>query len=550
LLVVGLRLRGAWRAGAVPAPPVLLTDVTARSGVRFLHRNGSCGRHYYPEALGAGCAMLDYDGDGWLDLFLVQGAPLPGFRASGPLWPALYRNNRDGTFTDVTQAAGLAHEFYGIGVAVGDYDNDGHPDLFVTALGGNHLFHDEGGQFYRDVTRQAGVAGRDLCTSAAWLDYDGEGRLDLFVCRYMDYSVATNRQCHDDRGRSAYCLPDVYEGTPSLLYRNSGDGTFTDVTTRSGIGRATGRALGVVSADFDGDGRPDIFVACDLMPNLLFLNQGGGRFREQAAAAGVSHGDSAVAYAGMGVDCGDYDGDGRPDLVVTNFQNEPVSLFRNNGDGTFTNESYHSGVGAPTLPYVKWGCRLVDLNMDGSPDLFIASGHVDDHHEARGSSPGYPQPCQLLLNDGAGNFTDVSARCGSFFQRRQVARGAAFGDWDNDGAPDVLVTVDNGPAVLLRNDTPRRGNWIRVALQGDRCNRDGLGARVQASAGGRVQTQFVRSGTSYLADHDRRLLFGIGAAPAAEVSVRWPCGSLQRLEVAAGRSVVVRESGCRVRGAG
>jgi enediyne biosynthesis protein E4 len=436
-------------------------------------------------------------------------------------------------------------ERYGMGVAVGDYDNDGRPDLYLTALKGNRLYQNQGNGRFRDVTRRAGVGGRDLSTSPAWLDYDGDGRLDLFVCRYMDYDLATNPRCRDHRQRLAYCSPNVYQGTHSLLYRNNGDGTFTDVTRKSRIQRSVGRSLGVACADFDRNGMIDLFVSNDLSPNFLFLNNGDGTFREEAGMAGVSHGDDGVARAGMGVDCADYKNDGRMGAAVMNFEKEPISLFANNGDGTFTNESYPSGIGTPSLPYLKWGCQFVDLDLDGWQDLFVTAGHVDDHADESPQSLGYAQPCEVLHNRG-GRFSDISRECGPFFSRRQVARGAAFGDYDNDGDTDALIACNDQPVILLRNDSPRSGGWIRVSLQGRGCNRDALGARVRVTAGGTTQMRFHRSGTSYLADHDRRLLFGIGQSPDATVEVRWPCGATQSLRVRAGETMTIQEKGCRV----
>jgi hypothetical protein len=555
LLVTGYCVNSRGSLSAAPFArqrPITLTDVTAASGVRFTHRHGGSGRHYYVETMGGGGAFLDVDGDGWLDIFLLQGAPLPGTKSSSPLWPALYRNNQNGTFTDVTHGSGLDIQMYGMGAAVGDYDNDERPDLFVTSLGSNQLFHNEGGGKFRDVSRRAGVKGRDLSTSAAWLDFDRDGWLDLFVCRYMDYDLKTNPLCKDEQRRSAYCSPYVYKGTHSLLYRNNRDGTFTDVTRKSGIGSAIGRSLGVACADFDADGEIDIFVANDLSPNFLFMNNGDGSFREEGAMAAVSHGESGTAYAGMGADCADYKNDGRIGLLVTNFENEPISVFANNGDGTFSNESYPSGVGTPSLPFLKWGCQFVDLDLDGFLDLFIANGHVDDHaderrgQDNRDAGGGYAQPCQVFRNDRNGTFSDISGKCGPFFSRRQVARGAAFGDFDNDGDPDVLLACNNQPAILLSNDTPHGGNWVRLRLTGSGCNRDGLGARVRVTAGSTTQTRYVRSGTSYLSDHDRRLLFGIGASPSAAVEIRWPCGTLQTLHAPAGESRIIRESRCRL----
>ncbi len=367
--------------------PIRLTDATRASGVRFVHSNGGSGRHHYVETLGGGAAFLDCDGDNRLDLLLLQGQPLPGAYASRLLRSALYRNRGDGTFVNVTAGSGLDIPVYGLGAAVGDYDNDGRPDLYITALGGNRLFHNQGGGRFRDVSRRAGTAGSDLCASAAWVDYDHDGWLDLFVCRYVEYSVKREPRCVSERGRSAYCGPGDFRRTHSLLYRNNGDGTFTDVSRPSGVSRPAGNALGVACADYDGDGRVDLFVANDLSPNHLFLSNGNGTFREEAVARGVAYGHAGLAYAGMGVDCGDYDGDSRQDIVVTNYALEPVSVFRNNEHGTFENASYPSGVGHATFPYLGWGCGLVDLDLDGRQDLFVANGHVLDHAPAHAHPP-------------------------------------------------------------------------------------------------------------------------------------------------------------------
>jgi enediyne biosynthesis protein E4 len=522
------------------------TDVTKAAGVDFRHVHGGSGRRYYIETMSAGCAFLDFDGDGWLDILLLQGAPLPGYDSSERLTPVLYRNNRDGTFSDVTSGSGLDEQFYAISVAVGDYDNDGLPDLYITALGGNRLFHNEGGGRFRDVTAQAGVAGKDLSTGAAWVDFDHDGLLDLFVCRYMDYSVESDPLCRDALGRPAYCSPHVYEPTHSLLYRNNGDGTFSDVTASSGIGSVAGRSFGAICADFNDDGWIDIYVANDLTPNFLFLNNGDGTFREHGAFAGVAYGEHGIARAGMGVDCGDYDNDGRMDLFVTNFENEPNSLFRNEGAGWFVEQSYQSRITQFTLPYVGWGCRFVDLDLDGFQDLFVANGHVNDYADENSSGPGYAQPCLVLHNQGNGTFADISHLAGSFFSRRLVARGVAFGDYDNDGRMDVLIACNNSSPVLLRNTTANAGNWIRLLLIGNQCNRDALGASVRARTASVTQIQYVRSGGSCLADHDRRLLFGLGEADRVAVEIRWPCGALQQLDLRAGQSEIVEEKGCHL----
>ncbi len=564
-------------AGGHPEPSpaaggIRFTDVTDATGIRFTHCNGGSGAHFYVETMSAGCAVLDYDGDGWQDALLTQGAALPGFTAAKPLRSALYRNNRDGTFTDVTKGSGLDTSMYAMGIAVGDYDNDGRPDIYITALGGNRLFHNESGSmgrgvdgsvaadspnspgpnpktqapFFRDVTARARVSAKDMSTSAAWLDYDGDGKLDLFVCRYMDYDVKTNPRCKDFRQRDAYCSPNVYPGTQCMLFRNNGDGTFSDLSKKSGIGTQTGRSLGIACADFNRDGLTDIFVANDLSPNYLFINKGNGTFSEQGAMAGVAYGEAGIARAGMGTDAADYHHDGQFGVLVTNFENEPAALYRNNGDGSFTEESFPSGVGNPTLEYLKWGCKFTDFDLDGWQDIFIANGHVDDRADENGKPQGYSQACQVLRNDGNGAFSDVSGGSGPFFTQEQVARGLAVGDFNNDGKPDVLIASNNGRAILLSNSTQTSNHWVRLTMVGNGCNRDALGTLVTVNANAAKEMQTVHSGGSYLSDHDRRLLFGIGTARSARADVRWPCGALESLDISMDTSVVVKEKDCKL----
>jgi hypothetical protein len=519
---------------------ILFTDVTATAGIDFVHDHGGSGRHYYPETMSGGAAFLDYDGDGRIDVFLVQSAPLPGHPLPERRSDALYRNRGDGTFVEVSRAAGLRESRYGMGVAAGDFDNDGDQDLFVTNLEGPSLYANNGDGTFTDVTGRSGVQAAALATSAAFLDFDRDGSLDLFVARYMDWSPESNQTCHDVRGRIAYCSPNVYQGTHSLLFRGTGRGTFVDVTDESGVGKAIGRSLGIATADYDEDGLVDVYVAADLTPNFLFLNNGDGTLREEGLLAGVAYGLHGVAQAGMGVDAGDYDNDGWTDLVVTNFENEPNAVYHNLGGGIFVEESSRSGVGGASLMWLGWGIGFVDVDLDGDLDLFFVNGHVDDHADERGRA-GYAQPARVYRNEGDGTFKDVSESAGEFFVRRQVARSAAFGDYDDDGDTDVLIGVNNGRAVLLRNDTRRHGNWVRLRLYGRHCNRDGLGARLQVEAGSTSQTRYLRSGGSYLADHDRRLLFGIGAARQAKVRVRWPCGATQVQTADVGTTTLITE---------
>jgi hypothetical protein len=529
--------------------PIRLTDITKAAGIHFVHNHGGGGRHYFVEQYTGGCAFIDYDGDNWPDIFLVQAAPLPDYKGPRPLRSALYHNNRNGTFTDVTAGSGLDVQMYGMAAAVGDYDNDGKPDLFVTALGGNHLFHNLGNGKFRDVTSQAGVAGKDWCTSAVWLDYDNDGLLDLFVCRYTDYSLAMDVACHSSDGSAQYCVPGQYAPTQSELFHNDGNGAFTDVTRQSGIARYTGRSLGVIAADLNEDGWPDVYVANDQTGNLLFFNNGDGTFREAALNSGAQ---DSPRYGGMGVDCADYLNDGHQDIVVTNFSQEPVSLFRNVGAGIFSSDRAPSVLNRQGRGRVKWGIRFVDLDLDGYKDLFFVCGHINDKlpRVAVNDGPTFPQPAVLVRNEH-GHFQGVSSDAGEFFTRQQVGRGAAFGDFNNDGLMDVLISCNDEPAILLRNDSPRKYHWIELQLEGSArlghrgCNRDALGARVQVHTGSLTQTQWVHAG-SYMSDHDRRLVFGIGQDKKAEVEIKWPCGAIQKVVVNAGQNAHINENACHL----
>lgn len=528
--------------------PVKLTDVTKRAGINFIHSHGGSGRRYMVETFAGGCAFFDYDRDGWQDIFLVQGAPLPDFKSAKPLRSALYRNNRNGTFTDVTAHSGLDVEMYGMAPSVGDYDNDNRPDLFVSAVGGNRLFHNEGQGKFRDVTNRARVSGKDWSTCAMWIDYDNDGLLDLFVGRYTDYSLATDIPCKS-RSQPVYCSPGVYKTTHPLLYHNNGDGTFSDVTKKSQLDRYKCHALGVAPLDANEDGNMDITVASDRTSNLLLINNGDGTFTETAAKSGIVS-SAITAYGGMGIDVGDPGNKGKPSVVVTNYAREPITIHAAAGGGLFTRDISSISFNATGARYVKWGCRFSDLDLDGFPDLFVANGHIDDTIPDD-EDLGHHQPSQLFHNLD-GQFTDISFDSGSFFQRLINGRGVAFGDYDNNGRTDLLIACNNEPAVLLSNSSAPRNHWVRIALQGSArpgkkgCNRDGLGARVQVKANDMTQTQYLRAGTSYLADHDRRLLFGIGPATKAQVEIKWPCGATQKLTAAAGVNAVVNENSCRL----
>ena len=523
---------------------IQLRDVTQAAGLDFRHEHGGTGRHYYIETMGGGCAFLDYDGDGKLDIFLVQSGSLPGYEADRPLSHALFRNQGDGTFRDVTESARFGSTSYGLGCCTADFDNDGYPDLFVTGLERNCLYVNNGDGTFREADAECGIGGTPMCTSASFVDYDHDGLLDLIIGRYMDYDLKNNPRCKDQSGRPAYCMPSVYEGTNCLLYRNEGDGRFTDVTDSSGVGAARGRAMGIAAADFDVDGWIDLFVSCDLSPNLLFLNNRDGTFREEGASRGSAYAQDGIARAGMGVDCADFNNDQLLDIVVTNFENEPNSLFRGEPNGMFVDATLGAGLDV-SRPYVGWGVHFVDLDLDGWQDLFVVNGHVNDYADELQRGKGYGQTARVYRNDGRGRFGDVSSGAGEFFARRQVARGAAFGDYDDDGRMDVLISCNNQPAILLHNESAPAAPRLRVALRGRGCNRDAIGARIVARSGSLVQTQVVRSATSYLCDHDRRIIFANPSDEPSELEITWPCGNVQRQIVSAGPLVWINEDGCR-----
>jgi hypothetical protein len=530
-------------------PPVpRFTDAAARLGIHFVRDHGGSGRFYYPEFAGGGGALFDADGDGWLDVYLAQGAPLPGYQGKTPLRNRLFRNLQGHGFEDVTDGAGVdgrraGKKLYGIGCAVGDYDNDGDEDLFVTGFDGCILYRNDGHGHFTDVTRAAGIRDTRFGSSAAFFDYDRDGQLDLLVCEYVDYRLGEDGRCLSPRKERDYCRPDAYRPARSRLYHNLGNGRFRDVTDAAGLTRASSKALGVVAGDVDGDGDPDLYLACDLTPNLLYINQGNGTFREEAVSRNCALSDSGQALSGMGVDMGDADGDGLPDLLVTNYWAETNDLYRNLGKGLFTDIGLTAGIGGPNRRQVCFGTALRDFNNDGWPDVFITNGHVLLHPEEATPGAGRAQTDQLFLNQGHGQFRDVSAQAGPWFATPHVGRGAAFGDVDNDGDLDILLVPNEGPAALLMNDGGSRGHWLELRLRGTRSNRDGIGARVRLIAGGRTQVAELRSACSYCSASDLRLHFGLGAATRAErVEIRWPAGTVDTLtEIPADQTVAVNE---------
>jgi hypothetical protein len=518
--------------------PVRLTDVAAQAGIRFVHDRGSTPEHHLPEMVGAGLSWLDYDNDGWMDLYVVQGGPFPP-QGSPKAGDRLYRNNGNGTFTDVTEKAGVNDTGYGMGAIAADYDNDGFVDLYVTNYGGNVLLHNNGDGTFQDVTAKAGVAGPRWGTSAAWGDVDGDGSLDLFVGQYADDRKDKYLFCGDPAtGTRDYCPPIMYDGTVSVLYRNNGNGTFTDITREAGLGKAIGKALGVLFVDVDLDGKPDLYIANDEVMNYLFHNLGGGRFEDISVTSGTGFGLEGNPQGGMGVDAGDLDGDGLPDIVVANFESEPNEYYRNLGSGVFEDLSLSSGFGPATLPYVKFGLNLLDVDNDGDLDAYMANGHIYDKPRRQGAAAA--QKPLLMWNDGAGRFR--SRGCGPAFEQEFVGRGSAVADYDNDGDPDIAVSNSAGPVLLLRNDG-QHGNWLGVELVGKKSSRQGIGTRLVAETpAGKKLTRFVAAGSSYLSSSDPRVLFGLGPEKSIKtLTIHWPSGKTQVVNLAGGKYRKIEE---------
>jgi hypothetical protein len=534
----------AWVPGApldaqpLDAPGFRLVDVTAAAGVAFRHNSGAYGGKLLPETLGSGCAFLDYDADGWQDILLVNGMDWPGHaRQRSTL--RLYRNNRNGTFTDVTRRAGLEVELYGMGVAVGDWNNDGFPDVLVTCVGQNRLFRNTGQGTFEDVTRASGLGGRTgVSTSALWFDFDRDGRLDLFVCNYVKWTPQHDVFCSLDGRQKSYCTPEAYRGETCWLFRNRGDGTFEDVTAKSGVFDSSSKSLGVAMLDSDQDGWPDLFVANDTQPNKLYRNQRNGTFSEVAIQAGVAFSTEGKARAGMGVDAADFDNSGRSGLAVTNFDNEMIGLYRSTERGLYEDVAMRAGIGAASRNTLGFGCLFADMNLDGALDLVVCNGHIDETVRNIRGNVGYAQPPQLFLNQGNGTFRDAAPAVGKEFAQARVARGLAYGDFDRDGDLDLLVTTNNGPALLFRNDQLSGHRSIRFRLIGTASNRDAIGASVRVVAGGMSQTRMVKSGSSYLSQSELPVTFGLGKRDRVETAVvAWPSGRTEEFRnLAAGRT--------------
>jgi len=524
----------------VPTATPVFADVTAKAGIHFVHNAGRTGKKYLPETLGAGCAFLDADGDGWPDILLINGKDFqPHGRKS---LPALYRNNHDGTFTDITAGSGLDIEMYGMGVAIGDYDNDGRDDIYITALEGDRLFHNEGHGKFRDVTRQAGIQNANFGASAAWFDYDRDGKLDLFVANYVQWTRATDLWCSLDGVTKSYCTPESYKGTRSRLFHNLGGGRFEDVAERAGVGDPTSKSLGVTVLDYNGDGWPDLFVANDTQPNKLYRNLGNGTFKEEGMAAGVAYGEDGVARGAMGADAADYDRSGRSDLLVGNFANQMLGLYHNEGNGLFVDEAPSSTVGRDSLLSLTFGVFFFDYDLDGYPDIFAANGHIENEIGRVQPKVAYREAPLLFRNLGNHRFENMTASMGSDFNRPMVARGAAYADFDGDGDLDILISTNNGPTRLFRNDGKSRNHWLSVRLEGTKSNRDGIGAVVRLASASGKQWNMVRSGSSYCSQSDLALTFGLGHDTSASLEVDWPSGARDKIAgVPADHHLVIRE---------
>ncbi len=524
--------------------PARFVDITEQAGIRFTHVNGAFGKKYLPETMGSGCAFFDFDSDGDQDILLVNSTSWPGAPAVRSATPALYRNRGNGTFEDATKGSGFDRSLYGMGVATSDYDADGDPDVYLTALGPNVLLRNEGGGKFTDVTAAAGVGDEGFGASATWLDYDKDSDLDLFLLNYVQWSRESDIYCSLDGKTKSYCTPESYDGASPVLYRNDGKGKFENITRESGLHNPRGKGLGVAVFDFDEDGHQDLAVANDTQPNNLYKNNGNGTFTDVGVLAGIAFSESGVARGAMGIDAGDYDGSGRQSLIIGNFSNEMISLYHNEGRGFFIDQAPVSEVGRASLLTLAFGAFFFDFDIDGLLDIFVANGHVENDIQAVQQRVTYAQPPHLFRNLGQGRFRDVAKEVGPELARPIVARGAAHGDIDGDGDLDLLVTTNGGRAYLYRNDLQPPPSWVGFRLRGTASNRDGIGARIRVTAGGKTQTSTVKSATGYLSQSQLPLVFGLGKSSAVDkVEILWPSGKAQTVSnPAPGRVHVVEES--------
>ncbi|HJL84862.1 MAG TPA: CRTAC1 family protein [Candidatus Marinimicrobia bacterium] len=533
--------------GTLSAQNISFKDMAAEMGLNFVHDHGGTDQKFYVETMGSGCAVLDYDNDGDLDIFFLQGSPLPGWKKKTTLRNQLFRNDGD-QFTDVTGESGLGDTSYGIGCAAADYDNDGDTDLYVTNFGPDILYRNEGDGTFADASYAVGISNPFWSASAAFFDADNDGWLDLFVTNYVEYSLEKNPWCGDQRkDQRAYCDPDVFMGISDVFYHNNGDGTFSDMSEKSNVMKGKGKGLGVIPADFDNDGDMDVYVANDKVMNNLFINDGTGIFKEDALFAGVGFNENGQAEAGMGVDFADYNRDGWLDLFVTNFSGESNTLYRNDKNGFLTDVTFAAGLGQPSLEVLGFGTNFVDLDLDGWEDIFVANGHVIDNIELFNPDYTHAQRKQVFMNRGDGTFIDKTDEIGGALQEPKVGRGAAFGDIDNDGDMDVVISNNNGQASLLINEGPPKNNWIGFLLKGRLYNRDAIGARVTVTSGGNSQIATVNPSASYLASNDKRLQFGLGSqAVVNEISIQWPGGGVDRIENIEGNRYYLIQPGGKI----
>jgi enediyne biosynthesis protein E4 len=516
-----------FRSHALAAPPLFEEIPASASGISWVHENAMSPDRYLPETMGPGVAFFDYDNDGWIDIFMVNSGASDFYKPAAPLKNALYKNNRDGSFTDVTDKAGVAGgKEFGMGCAIADYDNDGHADIFVTAYGRGTLYHNNGNGTFSDVTEKAGLAAPGWTTSGVWFDYDNDGKLDLFLCSFVQFSLTSNVFCGDNKlGKRFYCIPRVFKPTPSLLYHNNGDGTFTEVSAGTDIHRALGKALGVVATDINGDGRMDLFVANDTVQNFLFANRGSGKWEEIALAAEVGFSANGQPRSGMGVDAADINADGKQDLFVANVDQEMFSLYKNDGNEFFSDVAGPHGVAQATRLLSGWGLKFFDYDNDGLVDLFLANGHPDDMIENYSQQVRYKEPLVLFRHDGS-KLSNVSQQAGPVFQKMFAARGLAVGDYNNDGRTDVLIGNNGGAPVLLKNNAGEGNHWLGVRLQGTSCNRDAIGATITWSVNGTTRSRYKASGGSYLSSHDMREVLGAGTAAKIDwLEIKWPLPS-------------------------
>ena len=545
-----LRLSSVAQTNSTSAPGFRLTDVTTPAGIQFQHNSGAFGGKFLPETLGSGCAFLDYDRDGWQDILLINGADWPGHKKTRSTL-RLYHNNRNGTFTDVTTRAGLDVELYGMGVAVGDYNNDGFPDILITSVGQNRLFRNTGKGTFVDVTNASGLGKREgFSTSALWFDYDRDGLLDLFVCNYVKWSAERDVFCSLDGKHKSYCTPEAYRGETCWLFHNRGDGTFEDVTAASGIFDSSSKSLGVALLEANHDGWPDVLVANDTQPNKLYRNQHNGTFKDVAVEVGLAFSSEGRARAGMGIDVADFENSGASGVAITNFDNEMIGLYRASGKG-FEDIAAQAGVGMASKNSLGFGCIFLDVNLDGWLDFAVANGHIDETVRNIRGNVGYAQPPQLFLNSERGSFRDVASEVGGGFDQSKVGRGLAYADFDRDGDLDLLLTTNNGPAYLYRNDLSNGNRSVRFHLTGTKSNRDAIGATIRVFAGGMTQTRVIKGGSSYLSQSELPATFGLGKRDRLDnVVIDWPSGRTEEYknltvgrayECAEGKGIVPRE---------